>query len=134
MLERIKELTSRNESFAFETTLSTRSYVNLVQLAQENGYHVTLLFLILDSIELATERVSIRVKEGGHNIPVDVIRRRYTNGLKNLFQLYMPIVDKWMVVNNSSDKFQFIAEGSKSGIVVRNQDKWEFLKDTYNGK
>ena len=77
MLNRIDELLKENESFAFETTLSTRSYKNTVEYAKQNGYTVTLLFFWLQNIELAKERVRIRVSEGGHNIEPDVIERRY---------------------------------------------------------
>ena len=77
MLDRIKELISKGESFCFETTLSTRSYVRLIESAQQNEYEIILLFLTLDSVDLAIERVSVRVKEGGHNIPTETIIRRY---------------------------------------------------------
>ena len=87
MLKRIKKLLGSGESFAFETTLSTRSYVQLMERARQLGYRVTCLFFWLDSEELAISRVETRVKEGGHHIPEDVIRRRYKSGLKNFFQL-----------------------------------------------
>lgn len=76
MLQRINYLLANDKSFALETTLSTKSYASLIKKAKSKGYKITLLFLSLDSIELAINRVSIRVKEGGHNIPTDVIRRR----------------------------------------------------------
>ncbi len=93
MLERINELMERGESFAFETTLATKSYVDLVRRAQFLGYKVTLLFLTLSSSDLAIQRVAVRVDEGGHNIPNDVIIRRFKNGLVNLFRLYIPVVN-----------------------------------------
>ena len=83
MLQRIKELLNQEESFAFETTLSTKSYQGLIKKAKEQGYDITLLFLSLDSIELAINRVQIRVSEGGHNIPTEIIERRYFKGLTN---------------------------------------------------
>ncbi len=132
MLERIKELILKCESFAFETTLSTRSYVRLIETAQQNEYEISLLFLALDSVDLAVERVSVRVKEGGHNIPADIIERRYENGLKNFFQLYMPIVDKWILVDNSNENFEFIAEGAKGEIVIKSEKKWSTLNSEYN--
>ena len=133
MLNRINELLNKGLSFAFETTLSTKSYVGFVKKAQEQGYEVVLLFLALDSIELAQKRVEVRVKEGGHNIPKDVIERRYTKGLSNLFNLYIPIVDKWILLNNSGETFNVIAEGSQEELIVKNQDTWSVLKNKYNG-
>ena len=133
MLNRINELLNKDLSFAFETTLSTKSYVGFVKKAQKQGYEVVLLFLALDSIELAQKRVEVRVKEGGHNIPKDVIDRRYTKGLSNLFNLYIPIVDKWILLNNSGETFNVIAEGSQEELIIKNQDTWSVLKNKYNG-
>lgn len=100
MLQRIEFLLAQHSTFAIETTLSTRSYINLVRKAQKKGYQVVLLFFWLSSPEMALERVAKRVKEGGHNIPTDTIFRRYWLGLQNLFNLFIPIVDKWMLVDN----------------------------------
>jgi predicted ABC-type ATPase len=133
MLQRIDELLKEHSSFAFETTLSSVSYRNLIKNAQKQGYEVTLLFLMLDSVELAQYRVRTRVKEGGHNIPDDVIKRRFVKGLKNLFNLYMPICDKWILINNSSEKFEVIGEGSKNDIIIKNQIKWNSLKNDVYG-
>ncbi len=134
MLHRIKELIGQGESFAFETTLATRSYIRLVEQAQVNGYEVILLFLTLESVALANQRVDIRVKEGGHNIPKEVIKRRFQNGLANLFKLYMSRVDKWILVDNSTENFEFIAEGTMGELIIRSPQKWNFLKETYNGR
>lgn len=82
MLHRINELLQQNENFAFETTLSTRSYKNKVLEAKSKNYNITLLFFWLKNAELAKERVKTRVMEGGHNIPADVIERRYIKGIK----------------------------------------------------
>lgn len=103
MLERIEALLHENVSFAIETTLATRSYKNLVLRAREKGYNVSLLFFWLESPEVACERVRKRVSEGGHNIPVDTIYRRYWLGLENLFQIFMPIVDDWSLYDNNNE-------------------------------
>jgi len=116
-----------------ETTLSTKSYYSLVKNAQQRNYEVILLFLTLGSVELAIQRVSTRVKEGGHNIPIEVIERRYKNGLQNLFNIYIPIVDNWLIVNNSSEKFEFIAEGDNERVIVKNKKYWLELNKKYNG-
>ncbi len=133
MLERIDELINNNESFAFETTLATKSYVALIKEAKLKNYEIILLFLALDSQELALKRVKTRVKEGGHNIPEDVIKRRFEKGLYNLFNLYIPIVDKWLLVDNSGEHFEFISEGAHTEITVKNKMRWELLKEKYYG-
>ncbi|MBX2930956.1 MAG: hypothetical protein KF781_03285 [Chitinophagaceae bacterium] len=109
MLNRINELLNNNESFAFETTLSTLSYKNKILEAKEKGYTITLLFFWLQNVGLAKERVKTRVAEGGHNIEPDVIERRYIKGIKNLFEIYLPIVDGALIFDNSIGKHELIA-------------------------
>jgi predicted ABC-type ATPase len=133
MLKRIKSLLETGESFAFETTLSTRSYVTFIEKAKQLGYQVTCLFFLLDSEELAISRVATRVKEGGHHIPEEVIRRRYKSGLKNFFNLFLHRVDNWLFVNNSGDSYEIIAEGSLNDITVNNVLQWKELKEKYYG-
>ncbi|MFY0599827.1 MAG: zeta toxin family protein [Cyclobacteriaceae bacterium] len=133
MLGRIKELLIQGESFAFETTLATKSYQGFIKNAREFGYDVTLLFLSLDSSELAIHRVKTRVIEGGHNIPIQTIERRYSNGLINFFKIYRAIVNKWVLVDNSTENFEFIAEGFDSEVIIRNESKWTYLNNNYNG-
>lgn len=102
MLERIDELLGKRVTFAIETTLATRSYVNLVTQAQAEGYQVHLLFFWLESPDAARKRVARRVSEGGHDIPSVVIERRYWLGLRNLFELFMPKVDYWALYDNNA--------------------------------
>lgn len=115
MLQRMDDLLSEGSDFAFETTLSTRSYVKLIERAQAKGYFVTLLYFWLPTPEQAIERVATRVREGGHNIPSDVIRRRYANGIKNLTALYIPLCNYWAIYDNSSadEQIRIIALGGK---------------------
>ncbi len=115
MLHRINELLNNDESFAFETTLATKSYKNKILQAKQNGYTVTLLFFWLKNIELAKNRVRTRVLEGGHNIEPEVIERRYVNGIKNLFDIYLPIVDGVMILDNSGNGHKLIASRSLDG-------------------
>src|SRR5690606_33544436 len=98
---RINELLNESESFAFETTLSTKSYRNKILEAREQRFTITLLFFWLNSIELAKERVKSRVLEGGHHIPDDIVERRYLRGIKNLFDIYLDLVDGTMIFDNS---------------------------------
>jgi predicted ABC-type ATPase len=133
MLQRIKELLNQGESFAFEITLSKRSYQGLIKKAEQQGYDTTLLFLSLDSVELAIHRVQTRVQEGGHNIPIETIERRYSSGLVNFFKIYRSIVNRWILVDNSTENFEFIAEGFGDEVVISSGSKWSYLKKEYNG-
>ena len=101
MIERVMHLMKEGQDFAFETTLATRSYVKLIKKAQSVGYFVSLIFFSLPTPEQAVQRVARRVSQGGHNIPTDVIYRRYDAGLRNFFQLYSPLVDFWSLYDNN---------------------------------
>jgi predicted ABC-type ATPase len=128
MLNRISELLKAGETFAFETTLATKSYRTKVLQAQKEGYNVVLLFFWLENAELAIERVKIRVNEGGHNIPVDVILRRYSNGIKNLFTIYAPIVNEVMIFDNSYGMPDLIAEkNGNPDFNIINSIKFDML-------
>lgn len=129
MLLRIDELLEANETFSIETTLATKSYANLVRRAQEKGYAVTLLYFWLNSTELAVKRVARRVSEGGHNIPQDVIYRRYEKGIKNLTNIFIPIVDSWIVIDNSIEPREVLAEGCKDECNIYNIEKFEHIKN-----
>ena len=129
MLNRINKLISENETFAFETTFSTRSYKDKIIEAKEKGYRVTLLFFWLQNFELAKERVKIRVSEGGHNIEPEVIERRYKRGIENLFNIYLPIVDGVLIFDNSEGHHELLAERKIDGLLnIRNIEKFNRLK------
>ncbi|WP_434978998.1 zeta toxin family protein [Daejeonia sp. YH14] len=135
MLNRIEELFEQNENFAFETTLATKTYKQKILQAQKNGYNTTLLFFWLKNTDLAKERVRIRVQEGGHNIPEDVIERRYLNGITNLFEIYLPIMDQVLIFDNSEGKHDLIAEKNlEDEINILNQEKFNELKNYYDNR
>lgn len=113
MLQRIEHLLSKDVSFSIETTLATKTYINLVRRAQSRGYQVHLIFFWLENPELAAQRVAERVKKGGHNIPNDVIYRRYIAGISNLFKCFMNQVDLWMIYDNSCTPRTFVARGGR---------------------
>lgn len=112
MLQRIDQLLERQETFAIETTLATNGYVKLIEKAHDLGYQVFLLFFWLDSPKTAEKRVAMRVKEGGHNIPVEVINRRYWRGLSNFFNKFVTAVDYWAIYD-SNDKTSLIASSDR---------------------
>ena len=132
MLQRIDYLLGKGEDFALETTLATRSYVQLIRRAKQKGYAVNLFYVYLSSPEMAVERVAQRVRSGGHSIPDDVIFRRYSRSLTNLFQLYLPICDFFMFVDNSGDQPVQIAQGGVAyPLVVSNYTLWGKLTGNY---
>jgi len=128
LVHRVRELLKENETFAVETTLATRSYVKLIEKAKKQGYEIILLFMSLNAKELAIKRVKTRVEEGGHNIALEVIQRRFRSGLKNLVDIYIPIVDRWILVDNSGEEFHIIAQGDQSELVVKNEQSWNKIK------
>lgn len=122
MLQRIEELLSKDVTFSIETTLATKSYINLVRNAQKQGYSVKLLFFWLRNPELAIQRVAERVENGGHNIPEDIIRRRYVAGISNLFRLFMNEVDSWVIFDNSENPRKQIASGGRNADTVVDEE------------
>ncbi len=133
MLKRIEELMSLGQDCSFETTLSTKSFVKTIEKAKEKGYYVTMIFFWLDSVELAIDRVRTRVREGGHDIPKDVIERRYTAGIKNLFNLYCNRVDFLFIYDNSSINSVLIAEKEADHeFIIHNTQSFNQLKMTSN--
>lgn len=129
MLHRISELLGQNENFAFETTLATRSYKNRILEAKMKNYNVTLLFFWLKNPELAKERVKTRIMEGGHSIPEDVIERRYYKGIRNLFEIYLSIVDQALIFDNSEGRHDLIAElSTNEELNILNETKFNELK------
>lgn len=111
MLKRIDQLMSQGVDFAIETTLSTRSYVQTVKRAQQIGYAVSLYYFWIPSVEVSKERVAMRVSRGGHNIPPEVIERRYSRSVSNLTSLYIPICDYFAVLDNAEMLPKLIASG-----------------------
>ena len=128
MLKKLRYLFTRREDFCIETTLATRSLLKTVRMAQDQGYFVTVVYLWLRSPEIAIKRVAARVEAGGHDVAPDVIRRRYYTGLEYFFELYSPVCDKWMLVDNSETEFRIIAEGTAKGTTVRDLPLYQQIK------
>ncbi|MCK6480176.1 MAG: AAA family ATPase [Planctomycetes bacterium] len=119
MMERMRTLARERKSFAFETTLASRTFAPWLGRMRRSGYAAHLVFLSLPSEELALARVAARVRDGGHDVPEEVVRRRYKAGLRNLITLYSRAVDSWRVHDNSvPDRPRPIASGG-SGIPTR---------------
>lgn len=128
MLEKIEESLTAADTFVIETTLATKIYLNLVKRAKVLTYEVVLYFFFLPSSDMAIERVKLRVSEGGHNIPENVIERRYQSGITNLFQ-YILLVDRWYIYENTQPRPQPIARGEMPDtVIIYNFNLWGKLK------
>lgn len=116
MLEILKDLTARRASFSFETTLASRGYARQIPAWREAGYRVELYFLSLPSAEVAVERVRQRVRQGGHDIPEETIRRRFASGLSLFNAVYKPLVDGWVLYDNAGDELALVDWSDKTMI------------------
>lgn len=127
MLKRIKSLANRKENFAFETTLSSRTFAPWIAKIKKNGYRFTLVYFWLHNSDLAIKRVEERVRLGGHHIPPEIIKRRYLSSIKNFFSLYLPLADNWCVYNNSeANNPKLIANGKLTdNFKVHLEHQWE---------
>jgi predicted ABC-type ATPase len=132
MMNRLHELAGQRKSFAFETTLATRTYAGWIEILRSQGYNFQLIFLSLRSPELALQRVRERVQAGGHGVPEGVVVRRYVRGLRNLRALYLPLADVWSVYDNSgSTKPISIASGGRDrALEVLQKDAWAAFSET----
>jgi predicted ABC-type ATPase len=129
MLQRLEELAANRMNFAFETTLSSRTFAPWLEKLRASGYSFVLLYLWLPDSEMAITRVLERVRQGGHNVPEDTIRRRYRRGLVNFFTLYQGIADEWHFYDNSVAKRPcLLASGSGTEEEIFFPDVWEQIK------
>jgi predicted ABC-type ATPase len=113
MIEEIETYVREKRSFAFETTLSGRRYARMIPQWQDLGYRIKLVFLYLEDVKIAIERIRVRVRQGGHGIPEDVVRRRYEAGWRNFQQTYRKLVDTWVVYDNSGETPVLVDSGGK---------------------
>jgi predicted ABC-type ATPase len=132
VLQRLDELAGRHDDFAFETTLSGRTYARRLFNWKQAGYKASMIYYWLESEELAVARVAERVRSGGHNIPELDIRRRYHAGLRNFFKLYTPLLCTWRFFNNSGNVGPVLLAKYEGGHeCVNNPQLWSLLKHTY---
>ncbi len=128
MLNRLRELAAAETSFAFESTLSSRSFALFLTRCKGQGYRVRIIYIALPSAELAVNRVALRVKLGGHDIPQADVERRFQRSLRNLFDLYLPLADRWTVLDNASGLLTPVARGFAKRTHVEDPVKWLNLK------
>jgi predicted ABC-type ATPase len=129
MLERMRELVRTRQSFAFETTCAGRAYLPILKQCKADGWRVTLVYLWLPSPQDAVDRVARRVRQRGHNIPSDVVVRRYWAGLSNMRLLYLPLAGAAAIYDNSDGQGTLIAERSENNsLFVHDADRWEMIE------
>jgi predicted ABC-type ATPase len=128
MLDHLHELADKRRSFAFETTLSARTYAPWLAELRQSGYAVHLFYYWLRSPDLAIIRVADRVRAGGHHVPDDTIRRRYSRSVRNFLELYRPVVTTWHVYDNSNGPSRLIAFNNSYFDTILDPDLW----DTFN--
>lgn len=127
MLMKINYLLARNEDFCVETTLATRSLLRIITDAQSAGYEITLIYFWLASPQIAIERVRARVLAGGHNIPDDVVQRRYVMGLNYFFDTYSHICDRWVLADNSVSPLSIVAEKTGNETNIIDNEKYRLI-------
>jgi predicted ABC-type ATPase len=132
-LDRIHALSAEGSSFAFETTLATKSFLPMLKRMQSRGYEVHIIFLWLPTASMAVERVDARVRRGGHFVPDEIVLRRYTRGLVNFFNLYRLVSDSWIMLDNSSERApKAIAWRNIGGpLHIVKTGPWQSLREQY---
>ena len=104
MIQKINDCIKNYESFAFETTLSGKGYVNKIKDWKSKQYEIIIYYLRVPTVEFAIERVKLRVSQGGHNIPEDDIRRRFERSWINFQEIYKSLSDSWIVFDTSANQ------------------------------
>ena len=127
MLDQIRLLADRNRDFGFETTLAGKSHARLLAKLKNKGYRIHLYFLWVGNVDIALERIADRVRRGGHNVPEKIVRRRFNRGLPNLFGLYRPLLDFWVIFDNSTDEPVMIAYEEDGHLEIIEPDLFSNL-------
>jgi predicted ABC-type ATPase len=133
MLRRLDELEDQRKSFAFEATLASQALASRLAGLKTHGYTVHIVFLWLPTAELAIARVAERVRAGGHDVPTDAVRRRFSRGLRNFFVLYRPVADTWRLYDGSSIRGpRLVASGgARMELRVRDREAWRAAAGEY---
>jgi predicted ABC-type ATPase len=125
MLTRLKELAAAKQDFAFESTLSSRSFAPFLRLLKTQGYQVAIYYFSLTSPSLAVRRVKLRVAMGGHDVPADTVRRRFGRSLHNFYSLYTPLADRWALFDNSvTGKAHLVATQEGDNLDIKEIKPW----------
>ena len=129
VIEQIDDLAGKGDSFAFETTLAGKAYLNTLKKLKEAGYSLHLFFLWIPTVELALARIKDRIADGGHDVPAQDVRRRFRRGIYNFFKLYRPLLDSWMFFDNSSALPNLIAKEKEKKITIIDKNLFKKLQN-----
>jgi predicted ABC-type ATPase len=133
VLEQIRQFASRRVDFAFETTLSGKSYVRLLKSLKKNGYKIHLFFLWIPDADLAVSRIKSRVAQGGHDVPVRDVLRRFNRSISNFFRLYQSLADSWMLFDNAGVIPLLIAEAKHGRVKIINESAYNTIAQGLKG-
>ena len=129
MLKRLRELGEAGVDFAFESTLSSRTFAPFLRTLKARGYQVAIYYFSLSSAQLALRRVRLRVAMGGHDVAPDVVRRRFGRSLSNFFVLYAPLASRWVLFDNSqSIKARLVAASEADKLSITETSTWHQLQ------
>lgn len=135
VLKEIDEMSGKGINFAFETTLSGRTYLSLLKRLKNKGYRIHIFFLWIPNSGLAVERIKGRVKKGGHDVPAADVRRRFRRSIDNFFKVYELLLDTWMLYDNSGAEPVLVAEKIGDQLSVKDEDLYtKISKENGNGK
>ncbi|MCX5667197.1 MAG: zeta toxin family protein [Candidatus Omnitrophica bacterium] len=127
VLQQIDDFAGKGFDFAFETTLAGKSYANLLKELKRKRYALHLFFLWIPNPDLAIERIKERVRDGGHDVPAPDVKRRFTRSIRNFFKLYEPLVDSWMLFDNSKAKPILIAKRRNGHVEIFNDKLFDAI-------
>jgi len=135
VLREIKEMSTQGVSFAFETTLSGKTYLSLLNKLKDQGYRTHLFFLWIPHLNLALERIKDRVLSGGHPVPQVDVKRRFRRSIDNFFKFYEPLLDTWMLFDNAEEKHYLVAQKTEGKLMIKDQDRYRKIsRGSENGK
>lgn len=131
LLDRVHHLINDRMTFALESTLSGRSYLDLLLKSKANGYTIAIYYIYLDSVELSMNRIAERVQRGGHDVPEDIVSRRYKRSLSNFINGYLQLADRWRLYDNSSTEYKLIAMETNGEKTVTDATLYNVLLKRY---
>ena len=134
MLRRFKELAARKRDFGFETTLAGATLVRQIEILKSQGYRIHTFYLWVASPELALQRIADRVRNGGHDVPEAVVRRRLDKSLRNLLRLYLPLADTWIIFDNSFELPLMVAYWDSVKLNIVNPEAYAALQEQGKAK
>lgn len=124
MLEKINDCLKNNMSFSFETTMSGRIWVSHLRRAKRQGYKIAIYFVFVESVKISLKRIKNRVKHGGHDIPEEIVKRRFNRTFANFINLYSPLADEWHIIDNTSSPVE-IAYGKNGHEIIIDKKKFQ---------